>query len=100
MTTNNNTIKSIENDLTAIVKESGISKIILQYKSELEDISNCSECGFKYKNRFWKNNESGKTFCLSCINDFFDIYYEIDENYTQYSSGRHSIYRDVNKFNY
>ena len=105
MTTTNNNIKSIEDDITAIVKESGISKIILQYKSELEDISNCSRCGFKYSNRFWKYYDTGKTFCLRCMLDKSSEEIKATAGdevlvplFAQYSSGRHGIYRDVNKF--
>jgi len=103
MTINNNN-KSIENDITAIVKESGISQIILKYKSELESISYCNRCGFKYVNRFWKHKETCKTFCGGCaadeVEDSTTFRSDFLECFDQYCSGRHGIYRDVNKFNY
>jgi len=106
MTTN----KSIEDDITTIVKERGISKLILRYKSELETISYCKGCGFKYNNRFWKYKKTGNTFCLRCMlnKTSRETYIKAnngDENwddalFDQYCSGRSGIYRDVNKFKY
>ena len=90
------------NNLTKIVKEAGISKIILDYKKQFENITFCSCCNEKfeiglsnvyefYNIKHWKNNDN---FCFHCKVKFIESM-PIDTNYETFEKifGRMKKYK-------
>lgn len=103
----------MEKILTDIVKEKGISKIIMEYKKQFDNITFCSCCKSRYDDLiipdeklyslsqlsypaefFHDEQDTGETFCRYCIKpDEFPCY-------ERYRIGRHGVYRKVSDEDY
>lgn len=109
----------MEKILTDIVKEKGISKIIMEYKKEFDNITFCSSCNKKFENEFYRIKKNSKIFngncCFHCkekvLEAFFtanhwtretnyDDFKKIFGRMKKYKMGRHLIWRRVKKKKY
>jgi len=104
--------KKMEKILTDIVKEKGISKIILDYKKQFDNITFCSSCSCpfsckNYSSEFYTPNifkqnkfikEHRGNFCRDCYYWYENYFINTEEEiltFERYRLGRHGIYRKV-----
>ena len=104
----------MEKILTDIVKEKGISKIIMDYKKEFENLMFCNMCNCEYDDIYddiwicadeahanYSNHKIGVSFCGDCLMAGYEVYHdEWKAGYDRYRLGRHGVYRKVSDEDY
>ena len=100
----------MEKILTDIVKEKGISKIIMDYKKQFDNITFCSCCNEKFENLFYNikgivyNNEN---LCFNCkvenlemlpIETSYETFEKIFGTMKEYKMGRHPVWRRSKRY--